>query len=301
MKIAYLVLAHKNPALIQKQIKFLSSEDSAFFIHIDAKSEIDEFFSCNGRNVFFSTERLPVYWGEYSMINAIVLLMRQALEATQNYDYYILLSGSDYPLKSKQYIHSFFEQNKGSEFISLVKIPSKGAGIPLTKITNLRIPINRPFYRFIIRVWAKLGFAQRDYKKHLETLNPYGGVTWFALTKDACQYILEFMERHEPICQFFKGTFAPDETLFHTILGNSIFEPHIRPCVMYDDWTTSVPNSGHPAEIGEEQLRFFEASEKVIIDDVFGPGEMLFARKFSDENLNLVDRLETIIKQKKLL
>ena len=298
MKIAYLVLAHKNPALIQKQIDFLSSEDSAFFIHIDAKSKIDEFLSCNGRNVFFSTERVAVYWAEYSMIDAIVILIQQALSASQKYDYFVLLSGSDYPIRSKQYIQRFFENSRGTEFISLVEIPNIQAGIPLSKITTLRIPSNRPVYRFLIKLAAKLGFAQRDYKKYLGSLRPYGGVTWWALTRDACQYLLEFMEQHESICQYFKGTFAPDETFFHTILGNSAFEPHIRRCVMYDDWTAADPHSGHPAEIGEEQLHFFEASEKVMVDDVFGPGEMLFARKFSDENLDLVDRLEKIIKQK---
>lgn len=298
MKIAYLVLAHKNPALIQKQIDFLSSEDSAFFIHIDAKSKIDEFLSCNGKNVFFSTKRIAVYWAEYSMIDAIVILIQLALSAPQNYDYLVLLSGSDYPLRSQEYIYNYFEKNKGTQFISLVEIPNTKAGIPLSKINTLRISCKRPVLRFLIQVAAKLGFAQRDYKKYIGNLRPYGGVTWWALTRDACQYILEFMGQHESICQFFKGTFAPDETLFHTILGNSMFEPRIRRCVTYDDWSASDPHSGHPAEIGEEQLRFFEASEKVIVDDVFGPGEMLFARKFSDENLDVVDRLEKIIKQK---
>ncbi len=300
MKIAYLILAHKNPSLIQKQIDFLSSDDSAFFIHIDAKCKIDEFLSCNGRNVFFSTERVAVYWGEYSMIDATVILMRQALAAPQGYDYCVLLSGSDYPLRSKQYIHGFFENNRGTEFISLVEIPNTKAGIPLSKITTFRISCNRPVYSFLIRFVAKLGFAQRDYKKYLGSLRPYGGVQWCALTRDACRYLLEFIEQHEPICQFFKGTFAPDETFFHTILGNSAFRSRIKKCVTYDDWTAADPHSGHPAEIGLEQLHFFEQSNKIIIDDVFGLGEMLFARKFSDENLDLVDRLEKIIEQKEI-
>lgn len=36
------------------------------------------------------------------------------------YDYYHLLSGKDFPLQSQDYIHNFFKQNEGMEFVHIV-------------------------------------------------------------------------------------------------------------------------------------------------------------------------------------
>jgi hypothetical protein len=295
MKIAYLILAHKNPKLIKRMTEFLSCEDFAYFIHIDRKSNLNDFSLINGENICFSDQRIPVYWAEYSMVEAILVLIHRALAAPQKYDYYILLSGSDYPLRSKEYIHNFFNINQGKEYISIKKIPDRDAGLSLSKINTLRIPSNKPILRFIVRILAKLGLAERDYKKYLGTLEPYGGSTWWGLTRDACEYIIDFVKNNQSICKFYEKTFSSDEMIFHTILGNSLFKPRIHRTFMYDDWSK---RGAHPALIGEKQIKYFKENKKIIFDDVFGPGEMLFARKFSDDNIEIAQEIENIIKQK---
>jgi hypothetical protein len=50
--------------------------------------------------------------------------------------------------------------------------------------------------------------------------------------------------------------------------------------------------------INEGHLAFFEAQDRVCVEDMHGPGELLFARKFSDENLQLVQRVDKMIAQK---
>lgn len=296
VKVAYLVLAHKNPVLIQRQIDFLSSDDTAFYIHIDAKSDIRPFLTIRRANVFFTGRRIRVTWAEYSMVEAIIVLMRQALASLRKFEYFILLSGSDYPLKRQAYISHFLDRNKGTDFISLVAIPNEHAGIPLSKIANYRVESERPLLQLATRIGAKIGVARRDYRKYLGPLVPYGGSTWWALTRESCEYVLDFVDRSNSICEFFRCTFAPDETFFHTILGNAPFRDRIRRCFMYDDWSTSRPNPAHPALIGEEQLQFFASSNRVIFGDVFGIGEMLFARKFTDDDLNTVRRIEAMMK-----
>src|ERR1017187_8317504 len=98
MKVAYLVVAHNNPQLLKKQVEVLSSEDCAFYIHIDQKSNIEEFGEIRGENVFFSEKRIPVYWGGFSVIQAVLVLLQEAIDSSKNYDYLVLLSGCDYPL-----------------------------------------------------------------------------------------------------------------------------------------------------------------------------------------------------------
>jgi hypothetical protein len=295
MKIAYLILAHRNPIHIRKMIDVLSSEDCSFFLHVDRKSRQDLFLFLKKENVFFSDKRISVYWAEYSMVEAILILIQQALCGPQSYDYYVLLSGSDYPLRSKEYIHNFFDKNRGMEFISMARIPNEEAGVPLSKIDTLAIPSSRPIYRSIVKACARLGLARRDYRKHLAGLQPYGGSTWWALTRDACEYILSFVKKNPSVCEYFEKTYTSDETFFHTILGNSILKSRVHRGLMYDDWPA---NSPHPVTINSEHLALFEAHEKVTLDDAFGPGELLFARKFSDDGIALVERIDEMMKRK---
>lgn len=295
MKIAYLVLAHRNPKLIKKMVECLSSEGVSFFIHIDAKVAINQFDSICCDNVFFTDKRIPVYWGEFSQTEAIFLLIKQALAAPQRFDYLILLSGSDFPLRSGRYVHRFLERNRGREFITLFKLPVPG--MPFSRINTIRFPSTHPILRFLFRALAKVGLAQRDYGKSFGNLEPYSGHTWWALSRGACNYILEFARDHPKFVRFFENTHASDEMLIHTILGNSPFGSRIRRHLVYEDWPTEGPRH-HPKMIDAEHVDSFESEDEVSPPDVHGPGEMLFARKFSDDDLPLVERVEEMIRKK---
>ena len=180
MNVAYLVAAHNNPQVLKRAIGMLSYEDCAFFIHIDQKSNIEEFSGIRGENILFSEKRIPVYWGGFSQVQATLLLLRQALESPQNYDYFVLLSGSDYPLRSGKYINTFLQENRGVEFMNVVKLPNEERGVPLSKINRLGFEPNKPIRRFAARILAKLGLAHRNYRKDLGSLEPYAGDTWWA-------------------------------------------------------------------------------------------------------------------------
>jgi hypothetical protein len=293
IKIAYLVLAHNNPLVLKRAIATLSCEDCEFFVHIDKKSSMARFSGIGGENVHFSETRLPVYWGEFSQVQAILLLLRTALGSSQNSDYCVLISGSDYPLRSARYIREFLAANHGLEFMNLVKVPAPGK--PLSRINTVRFQSGKPIRRFVMRGLAKLGLGQRDYRKYLGNTEAYSGSTWWALTRDACQDILEFVEQNSHFVKYFEDVFAADEAFFHTILGNSLFKSRIRRNLVFEDWSGSV---AHPAMINDEHIALFEARDEVRVKDVFGDGESLFARKFSDTNLELLQRIDEMIERK---
>ena len=295
MKIAYLILAHTNPQLIARAIGTLSFDDCAFFIHVDKKSGIEEFSRLARGNVFFIEPRIPVYWGDFSQIEAILRLLGQAMNGPGNYDYFVLVSGSDYPLRSGKYVNAFFQENRGLEFISSVKVPNEAAGKPLSRINKLWIPKTHPVRRFAVRALGKLGLAERDYRKYLGHLEPYAGSEWWALTRDACQYALQFVESHANVTGFFKNVCAADEAFFQTILGNSEFQSRMRRNLVYDDWSD---RGSSPAMMSDRHIALFESQQKVSLDDVYGRGEALFARKFSDGHLALVQKVEDMILRK---
>lgn len=293
MRIAYLVMAHKNPKLIQKTIDRLSSPGCAFFIHIDKKVDISLFESIQGEQVFFADRRELVYWGEFSQVRAMLILIRQALADIRNYDYFALLCGSTYPIRSGNYIRRFLETHRGTEFMTLEKMPS--AGKPLSRINTLRIPSNRPVGRLASRVLAKFGLAQLDFRKHIGNLEPYSGHTWWALSREACQHLSDYEKQNQGIVKFFENIFAPDESFFHTVLGNSQFRSRMRRNLFYEDWSD---HGGHPAMISQKHVAFLESQDEVYLQDLHGPGELLFARKLSDESMDLVQQLDEMIKRK---
>jgi len=299
MNIAYLAVTHKNPKLLKKEIEALSYGNCEFFIHLDSKSDLSEFSDIQGKNIHFIS-RIPVYWGDYSVVEAILSLLRYAVRASTKFDYCVLLSGSEYPLTSAGEVHSFLQQNQGAEYISLTRVPNAEAGQSLARFNRLVLSHERSaMIRLGTRALAKLGLAQRDYRRYLGDLNPYSGSTWWALTNEACSYILDFMERNPYLAQFFKDTFAPDECLVHTILGNSRFAIRARRNLVYEDWSDSAAS---PAMLNDRHVAFFETFGGMVIGhNVYGSGELLFARKFSDESLDLIGRIDDMMARKKNL
>jgi len=295
MKIAYLIFAYKNPKLIKKIIERLSCENATFFIHLDSKSDINLFADIRGENVVFTDERLTVYWAEFTGVRAILTLIRQALAADERYDYFVLLSGSEYPLRSGEYIHSFLETHRGTEYINMVKMPNVVAGKPMSRITLIRYPVINPVRRFLFRCLAKVGLAHRDYRKYLRGLEPYGGNTWWALTREACQYISDYDRNNRFFAEYCEHVYSPEEYYIHTILGNSPFLSRQRRSLLYEDWTRG---GSHPAMLNQNHLDFFASQQEVRVTDVHGPGELLFARKCSDDNLEIVRKIDAMIDRK---
>ena len=296
MRIAYLIMTHENPSVLQRTIRTLSFGDSdcAFFIHLDRKTSCERFRLISGQHVHFSKRRIPVYWGEFSQVEAIVSLVRQAIEIPQGYDYCVLITGSCYPLRTGGYIRNYLENNQGLEYMDILQVP--GPGKPISRFTTVRYPTTMPIRRLIFRGLAKVSLAQLNYKGYVGNLELYAGDGAWALTREACQYVLNIMATRPNLIRYFERVFAPDEALFHTILGNSIFLSRMRRNLVYAVWPGPV--NGHPAMIDHEHIDLFEMQDQVSRNDLYGSGELLFARKFSDGHLDLVGRIDSMIQRK---
>src|SRR5665647_1946406 len=115
MKIAYLILAHNNYHHLNRLINALNDSNRVFFIHIDntlkLPSNLNEF-----ENVVF-VRGPKVYWAGWSTIEAILSLMRTATRI--GFDYYFLLSGADYPIRSNSFLYN--QLSAGGEFMNIKK------------------------------------------------------------------------------------------------------------------------------------------------------------------------------------
>jgi hypothetical protein len=296
MRLAYLILAHNTPRHLRRLIRALKSPDAAFLIHVDGRSDIEP-FRCGGfdHNVAFLENRFDVYWDDFSKVDATIRLIRHAVNQYREPDYLVLLSGCDYPLRSPGYIENFFRKNQGHQFMNSVPLPCDALGKPLARLEHYWLPT--PYRsQFVVRAVARLNavnnrleLVTRDYARVFKGLRPFGGSTWWALTRQACQYILSFIDSRPEIVTFFRNTYMPDESFFQTIIGNSAFSADRVRNLTFADW--SRPNGG-PGMIDMDHLKMFTGSDRIVADDGYGKGELLFARKFGDNDSELTKLID---------
>ena len=128
MKIAYLILAHKNPGQLARLIAALSRPESVFYVHIDRKVKEEPFrraLQTFGADTIFVRERHTVSRGGFSIVEATLSLIRDCLAGADKVDRAVLLSGQDYPIKSCNQILQFFEESREQEFIEHFDCPPR--------------------------------------------------------------------------------------------------------------------------------------------------------------------------------
>ena len=207
------------------------------------------------------------------MVEATLALMRQALSRRVPYDYLVLLSGACYPIRSRSYIQRFLEQNKGGEFIQCTRMPEiNPADLPPGQLERN--------YRLVFRDW----------RQGLGDLQAYIGSSWWALTSEACRYILDFPTAHQTAMKFFEKTWAPDEIFFQTVLANSPFAPQMRRKLTYADWSMG---GIHPAEVTPRHIKAFEKNWEEM--GIFGNPSACFTRKIPNDGGAVVDLIDNMV------
>jgi len=286
---AWMIIAHNNFPILEKLLRFLDSENADVFIHIDAKVknfDFDAFRSLPRRSSVTFVERHSISWGDFSMVEAELSLLRAAVPG--RYDYYHLLSGVDVPIKTREYIEGYFQENNNINYVNF-------SHPEISKHDRWRVQFYFPFQRFNIRkVWlrrflrnasiaAQLILGVDRTRKYPAGTAFQKGTQWFDITRSLAEYILS---REDWIRETFRSTYCPDELVVQTLVASSPFRDTLRPnaydgkhrnCCRYLDW-----KRGNPYVFTETDF-----DELIQTDPA-----CLFARKFDyASHPEIVDRL----------
>lgn len=295
VKICYLILAHNNPEHFFRLVDAVATPNSTVLVHIDAKSDISAFSRPGYEDkCTLVTERRAVGWAGFTFVQATLQLLSMALSKYDRHDYYYLLSGADYPLRSSRSIENHLEQNHGAQFINLIKMPNPELGKPIERISELYIDRELKKRHFLTRLVPdavidkinKIGI-RRDYRSAFGDVAPYGGSTWWALTFDAVQYVFDFISNHPRLYSFYGGTFCPDEGFFQTAICNAN-RFRIKPSLTFTDW--SAGNQPHPAMITNDHIDNF-ITNGLGAQGQYGAQDYLFARKFPNDSEAMVEKI----------
>lgn len=125
-KHAYLIIAHNNSYILNRLLNLIDDKRNDIFIHIDKKTEKKALLKgcdCPKKsNLFFCENRIDTKWGHISLVETELILFETARQRG-SYRYFHLLSGVDLPIKTQNYIHRFFEENDGTEFVGFDNRP----------------------------------------------------------------------------------------------------------------------------------------------------------------------------------
>lgn len=298
MRIAYLVLAHKDLPFLERVSKKLTvGTENHVFIHWDKRAPdagLNDLME--GKQIHVLQDRIAVYWGGWNSIVATIHLFREAL-ALSNFDRYVILQGLDYPIASNKQIDNFFEKNPKTEFIRAVCETDSNDNKDLHKYVFRYYMDKRGFFK---KVRNRLNIVIKNcYKKPLRKpyvfidgmkSKIYRGWAHFALTESAVQYVLHFYDTHPDVNAFFRHTYAPDESYFHTIIYNSQFirqTPEGKPISNKNRSIKALLNLTY-----FEYPKYVKVFTKTEEYETFKDSGCLYFRKATSESKELLDYID---------
>lgn len=276
MKHAFLIMAHDNYEQLKMLIQSLDNCNNDIYIHIDRKCKsilLESLSEISKESRTYVFQEYNIYWGDYSQTECEIFLMEQAFK--NHYDYYHLLSGADLMLVGHNDFQSFFEANKGKEFINIDNDQLDDIFYewfqvyhPLQKY--IRLFRNRLIQLFFWKSAALLICLQKRIginRTRNQNITFQKGANWFSITNEL---VAEVLKKKEWIRHTFSLSRSSDEMFIQTILVNSeLKQNHFtglpRECqnLRYIDW-----NRGNP-------YIFKEDDYEILLNS-----KCLFARKF---------------------
>lgn len=234
MKIAYIILVHKNPEQVARLINRLNTENVVFSIHVDYKANIENFekeiLSNNPHNnINFLVKRFKPKWGGFNTIKAAVELISSVLKYKP--DSIVYISGQDYPIMNNKSIEKYLFKHKEKALIEYE--PEK---YDLKKVNN----INRYYFADYFNYNKKGLFNPKEIpllariltkllpkRKFLKGVKPFVGRQWFILPLDIAEFVVKEYAINKQLKNFYRFSIHSAEMYFQTLLLNSKFADRV--------------------------------------------------------------------------
>ncbi len=285
----FVILSHNDPDQLARLVATLDAtyDRPAIAIHHNFSfSQVDR--GRFGANVRFVEPNLATEWGDITLVHALLaalgLLYRQ-----WSPDWFTMLSASDYPvmpgrlveekLRHEPYdlyldwrrlvwnpkpIEGAFESHMGTHHVWYRRLAYERYVGKVILVPSLNRRLRPTRRRYVLR---------RPFAPFAPWWHCYGGETFFTGNAKVADILLRATTEHPWTFRHYAKTFAPDESIFHTLLCN---HKELRICADNKRYTNWQRGGANPGWIAVEDL---ERIEK------FGA---FFARKFSSRDSGAV-------------
>jgi hypothetical protein len=276
--VAYLVLSYVHPELVQRLVTTLrnGSPDAVIAVHHD-----DRRCALGDLDALRIEPPAPIEWGHGSQLAAVLRAIRWVRERAE-FDWLVLLSGQDYPIRPVAEIEASLAAAEVDAFIQTAPVAPlrlRRGGVdefarryryrwrPLPERLVAAVAQADPLVQVRrLPSSAYAGFPARP------PLEPFHGSDWFTLSRRAIDAVLG---APPALADHFLHTIVPTEAFVHTVLAHS----GLRLSGDNRRYAAFASDAANPRVLGPADL-----------DAVLGSGGD-FARKFDDlAVLDAIDR-----------
>lgn len=277
MNIAYFFMVHKLPNQFKRLLRSVYDRNNTYLVHVDKKmgeqeiqALITEFSHLN--NVYFMKPH-SLTWGGWSLVDMELKAIQTLLSINTDWEYFINLSGQDFPLHTQVTVKNFLSKNVGVNFIQ-------------TDFEDDNSQLHMILASYFIEdlTGLKRFDGRSSFKSLLPGMKLYSGSQWKMLHRSFCNDLFD-NKNFDDLVNYFKFSFVPDETFFPTLIMNSsyadsVFSSHLR----FFEMDNSI----------SDLLRSPKIITSVNADFILNTTEYLFARKF-DETIDsdIISKLES--------
>lgn len=279
MRIAYIISAYKLPAQLERLIRRLAAPSATFLVHVDRKTSRAVHREMVERTAALAVTFLPrhvSHWGAFGHVRASLAGIDDLVRSGDAFDYAVLLTGQDYPLRPTSGIARTLAEADGRSFMSNWTLPYAPWG-PRGGLERIED------WHFVTYRRAHVALPLR--RSLPAGLELHGGGAYWCFSRALVHFVHEFVQSRPDVARFFEHVLIPDELFFQTIVMSS----HLRDTVenenlRYIDWSREPA----PVVLGVDDLDAMLASGK------------LFARKF-DETVDgkVLDLLDAAIERER--
>jgi Core-2/I-Branching enzyme len=281
MRLAIVVLAHDAPEQLALLLSVLRHPRASVYLHLDRRSPLEPFTSAladAGAGDVTLLPRRATAWGSMGLVDAA--LEGLARGVGDGCDYFLLISGRDFPLRPTEEILAFaeaagprsylehfplpdprwrFEGRDRTDFYTYTVLGRRETCIPRGEDTSFLSWKGRLLNEALR---ARTAFkAERRFPSYLR---PFGGSQWWNLSRPAAEGILGFLEAHPDYRRYHEHTLAPDELFFQSILlggGLDGEQDVVDDSLRFMRW----PERGsHPRALTMDDLPALAESEKLF-------------------------------------
>lgn len=281
LSLAFLLLVHKNPEQVNEFVHQICQERRAnVFIHVDEKCPDSIVQAIAVRpGVTVLQNRVCVTWGDFSMIDATLLLLRAARASGKNYDFVSLNSGQDLLVRAG--LHEHLARNAGAIYMASRRISENDSQNNAWAVSWPKVARNIyefPYHPFrLMRAGMRALYARglNIRPNSLELPHGWGfyrGSQWMCLPGDVADYVLNYVDSHPDYCDLLRESLVPDEFFFTTLIMNS---PHAHRAaghnLTYLNFRQTRTERNHPIRLTIHDIAKIESSGR------------FFARKFDEK------------------
>jgi hypothetical protein len=321
MRVAFLILNHRDPAQLMRLLSTLRTElpEAPIVVHNDRfQADLDVSALDSVGNAYLLTNDEPILWGRFSMVDAILRSMAWMTEHIE-FDWLIQLSAQDYPIKPLAGLGDYLAATGADVLLEAA---------PIGQLSKRRVRRNarhRYLYQYSpseagrnvdqqpgqLRHWLRRHAGL--YAEVLNSAQPYvcifrspgdtpwqvgfcarstpftkdkpcwKGTTWISLSRRAAEFVVASVRERPDYIEYYRRTMQPGESAIATLVCNA---PGLRVTprdIHHVRWT--YRRSPHPDVFAAADLPELLAA----------PEHEYFARKFSAaqdaEILNELDRM----------